>query len=64
MMRKGRNKCVPLNGEKNPMAKLTNEAAQSIRDLVLNGLKQIDASRKFNVSPMTISRIIRKESWK
>lgn len=51
-------------GERNSMAKLTKEQVQEIRTRVANGESQISMCSIFNVSPMTISRAVRKESWK
>jgi hypothetical protein len=51
-------------GEKNPMAKLTKEDVQEIRTRVANGESQISMCNIFNVSPMTISRAVRKVNWK
>ena len=63
MMNKGRNRVKPLPGELNPMAKLTYESVQKIRDLATSGIKQIDLARQFGVSPMAISRVVNKGSW-
>ena len=51
-------------GEKNPMARLTKEDVQEIRTSVANGKSQISMCSIFNVSPMTISRAVRKVNWK
>ena len=51
-------------GEKNPMAKLSIAQVEQIRNRVANGESQISMCNIFNVSPMTISRAVRKESWK
>lgn len=51
-------------GEKNPMAKLKKTEIDEIRIRVANGESQISMCKIFNVSPMTISRVVRKESWK
>ena len=51
-------------GEKNPMARLTKEDVQEIRTRVANGESQISMCSIFNVSPMTISRAVRKVNWK
>lgn len=64
MVRKGRGKQPLLNGSLNPMAKLTEQAVTAIRLMLANGAKQIEASKTFGVSPMTISRIARNEAWK
>lgn len=64
MINKKRNKTVSLYGEDNPMSKLTRKQVYEIRSYVSKGIKQIEVSRMFNVSPMTISRIIRRELWK
>lgn len=64
MVLKGRNKSVGLSGIRNPMAKLTAEAVSEIRRRVAAGEKQINLVREFNVSPMTVSRVVRGEAWK
>lgn len=64
MARKGRGKSPALNGEKNPMSKLTTDKVSAIRDLCANGHTQSKVAKEFNVSPMTVSRIVRKELWK
>lgn len=51
-------------GEKNPMAKLTKDQVIEIRNRVANGETQKSLCKIFNVSPMTISRAVRKETWK
>ena len=51
-------------GEKNPMARLTWEAVTEIRVKAASGVPQINLSREYRVSPMTISRAVRGESWR
>jgi hypothetical protein len=51
-------------GEQNPMSKLSKSKVEQIRNMVANGNSQISMCSIFNVSAMTISRIVRKESWK
>lgn len=64
MAKKGRCKSIPLPGEKNPQAKLTAFQVQEIRSRVQNGETQKSMCAIFNVSPMTISRVVRGETWK
>jgi hypothetical protein len=64
MMGKGRHRTTPQRGEANAMAKLTTESVEAIRALKAAGALQIDLARQFGVSPMTISRAVRKETWK
>lgn len=64
MIAKGRKKSTPKFGEENPMAKASVAVVLEIRLLVSEGMKQADAARKFGLSPMCVSRIVRKESWK
>ena len=64
MVKKGRNISIHLFGERNPMSKLTETHVIEIREMVKSGFKQIEACRKFGVSPMTVSRIIRGVTWK
>lgn len=51
-------------GERNPMAKLTNAEVNEIRQRVSNGEKQISMCASYGVSPMTISRLVRGETWR
>ena len=53
-----------VTGEKNPMSKLTWLQVEEIRRRVETGETQRSVCKIFNVSPMTISRIVRKELWK
>lgn len=64
MVDKGRAKQTPLYGEKNPRSKLTQSQVDEIRVRVANGEKQRSMCKIFAVSPMTINRIIRGETWK
>jgi len=64
MCRKGRHVCKPQHGESNPMSKLTAQDVEEIRTAVESGSTQRAMCQKFGVSPMTVSRIIRKETWK
>jgi hypothetical protein len=64
MVSKGRNRPTSLCGEKNPMAKMTAKEVEQAKAMKQSGAKQADIARFFNVSPMTISRLIRGESWK
>ena len=52
-----------LRGTRNPMAKLTEAQVAHIRSLVRDGAVQRRVARQFNVSPMTVSRIVRGETW-
>lgn len=63
MVQKGRNRTVKLCGERNPMSKLTAENVAEIRRRVAHGEKQKSMCAIFNVSPMTISRVVRGELW-
>lgn len=64
MASKGRGKSPKLFGAKNPMSKLTKEKVDQIRLLCSSGEKQSNVAKSFSVSPMTVSRIVRKELWK
>lgn len=61
---KGRANRHSTSGEDNPMATLTWQQVQEIRGMVDSGERQVDVCRKFGVSPMTVSRIVRRETWK
>lgn len=50
--------------EKNSMSKLKNDQVAEIRKRVASGETQRSMCKIFNVSPMTISRVVRKETWK
>ena len=63
MVQKKRHRCVPKHGEQNPMAKLTVDLVNKIRSMAQDGIKQNLLAKEFAVSPMTISRIVNRESW-
>ena len=64
MVAKRRNRSIGLHGEKNPMSRLTSAQVNEIRARIDSGEKQRAMCAIFGVSPMTISRIARKETWK
>ena len=64
MMQKKRHRSVGRFGEKNPMSRLTIAQVQEIRNRVSSGETQRSMCKVFGVSPMTISRVVRKETWK
>ncbi len=64
MISKGRWRTGDNSGEINGNSKLTWESVANIRDLKVKGSTQKSLAKLFNVSPMTISRAIRKETWK
>ena len=51
------------HGEQNPMAKLTRHKVSIIRNRVANGETQRSLCAEYGVSPMTISRAVRGETW-
>jgi len=51
------------HGERNPMAKLTQSGVAEIRRRVAAGETQRSLCAEFGVSPMTISRVVRGETW-
>lgn len=54
-----------FSGEKNPNKKLNNEQVKEIRKLYAEDkISQPKLAKKFNVALITISRIIRRVSWK
>lgn len=64
MMAKGRHRALGLSGADNPMAALDAASVKKIRQLhAKGGVRQIELARRFNVSPMTISRIINNQAW-
>jgi DNA-binding XRE family transcriptional regulator len=67
MRDKGRGTPPPLNrfeGECHPMAKLSARQVRAIRGHYLSGLTQRTIAEMFDVSPQTISKIIRGVLWK
>jgi hypothetical protein len=51
-------------GAANPLARLTDAEVREIRRSVSSGeCSQIEAARRFSVSPMTVSRAVRRQSW-
>ena len=54
----------PMGGEKNPLAKLTNNEADEIRKRLKNGEKGIDLAKEFKVSASIISKIRLNQSYK
>lgn len=63
MMGRGRNRTVAKSGEDNPMAKATTEMVSAIRRDAANGERQVTIARRYGLSPMSISRIVRRKSW-
>lgn len=55
MIKKGRGRY--LFGEKNPMAKFTNNEIEEIRYLIKTGQSLVSIARKYNVNDTTIGRI-------
>jgi hypothetical protein len=60
--RKGR--VYDRSGERNPNAKLTADDVRKIRKLRENGLSQQKIANRFNVSQVTISKILIGKHWK
>ena len=50
-------------GSNHYLAKLNDMKVREIKNLLKKGIKQIEISRKYNVSPMTISNIFRGKVW-
>jgi hypothetical protein len=64
MVTKGRQRTVPRFGTDNPQAALDEETVWAIRAMLKMKLfSQIEVSRSYGVSPMTISRIANNQSW-
>lgn len=64
MVKKGRCRNATGRGEDNCRSKLTNLKAQLIREeFARGGIMQIELAKKYNLSPMTISRLIRMETY-
>ena len=64
MMAKKRDRRVKLFGEANPMSVLNAQQVAQIRQAKECGEYQNAIARRFGVSPMTISRIVNKGTWK
>lgn len=62
MFAKGRNR--RMNGEKNPMGKLTAYQVKKIRELDKVGLSGMELSRMFNISRRQIYNIVHQLHWK
>lgn len=63
MVRKGRQRTNPQFGSNNPQSKLTEAQVADIRAGVATGIPQRRFSEQLGVSPMTISRAVRGETW-
>jgi DNA-binding CsgD family transcriptional regulator len=64
MTAKGRNRSPQRFGEANPVSKLTEAQVREIRRMKDEGVcSQAEISRRFGVSPMTVSRAVRGQSW-
>jgi len=64
MCSKGRNRCIPLSGENNPMSKLTFDKVKEIRTLYAHGdISQAALGKLFSVGAMTINRIVNNQLW-
>lgn len=55
---------LPMLGEKNPLAKLTNKQAKQIRKRLRHGEKGVDLAKEFKVSQTLISRIKLSKTYK
>lgn len=55
---------LKLNKKANVTSKLSSKNILEIRELKNDGMKQVEIAKKFKVSPMTISLIIRNKTWK
>jgi len=64
MVSKGRNRSPGLRGEANPMSRLTADLVRQIRTEHASGQSQRSIAKKHGVSPMTISRAVRNETWR
>ena len=63
MIQKGRCRRVGKRGSASHFAKLTESEVREIRQKCAGGNTQISLAVEYSVSPMTISRLIRRESW-
>lgn len=63
MVRKGRQRSGPTQGEQNGAAKLTAVQVATIRDLIRAGLTNVAIAARYGVTHQLISRIRRGRSW-
>lgn len=63
MTRKGRGRTGDLRGVLIANAVLNDDQVREIRAYVAAGNSQISISRRFGVSPMTVSRVINRKTW-
>lgn len=64
-VKKNRHFVIPaMNGENNPLAKLTNQQANEIRIRLNNGERGIDLAKCYNVSAHIVSRIRKNKTYK
>ena len=63
MVSKGRQVSRGSRGEANGVAKLTREQVAAIRVAVDAGVTQRSLCEPYGVTPMTISRIVRRQAW-
>lgn len=62
---KGRSKNVPIgHSHKRPMAKINDEKAKQIKELLRRGYRQADIARDFGVSRNLISEISLGKTWR
>lgn len=64
MVAKGRDRHTPMFGERNPMARLTLERVEQIREMYAGGgwtMKRLAA--EFGVTTMTVHRAVRRHTW-
>jgi hypothetical protein len=64
MARKGRGRTTPRYGESNPCARLSAADVDAIRSAHAAGETQIALARRYGVGAMTISRVIRRHTWR
>lgn len=65
MQRKGRQRYARALGENNPSARLTEDQVKMLRDMKHSAkMSQAQMARLLDVSPMTVSRAIRRETWR
>jgi len=62
--KKGRSFGFLTNGEANSLAKFTNTQAKQIKNMANDGENQRSIARKMGVSEMTISRIVRNQTYR
>jgi hypothetical protein len=55
---------IPVRGELNKLAKLTESDVRAIRNAAASGARGVDLAAQFGVWPSNISAIVQRQTWK